>query len=143
MSTTALYVTMHARPGKEGEVERFLHDALPTVQEETATTAWFALRIDPVTYGIFDVFSDETGRDAHLADALASALDERAGELLEEPPTVHTVDVLAQALPGPETGMRRGWDATEWRPRREDEERVPRGEPGWDATEWRPAGVGH
>lgn len=69
MVSVALLVRLEAKPGKEAEVEAFLNGGLGIVQEEPATTAWFALRLGPSTFGIFDAFPDETGRQAHLTDA--------------------------------------------------------------------------
>ena len=74
MVNVGLFVRVEAKPGKEVEVEKFLRGALPVVQEEPATVAWFALRLGPSTFGIFDVFADEAGRQAHLSGRVAAAL---------------------------------------------------------------------
>ncbi len=66
MVTLALLVRLEARPGKEAEVESFLRSGLALVQEEQATIAWFGIRLGPTTFGIFDAFPDEAGREAHL-----------------------------------------------------------------------------
>ena len=87
-----------AKPGKEAEVEDFLRSALPLANQEEATTVWFALRLGPSTFGIFDAFADETGRDAHLSGPIASALMAKWQELLSEPPIIEKVDVLAAKL---------------------------------------------
>ena len=100
MVTTALLVRLEARPGKETEVQQFLEGALPIVQGEPATTAWFAIRMGPSTFGIFDAFPDDAGRQAHLGGAVAAALMARASELLSEPPVIEQIDVLADKLPG-------------------------------------------
>jgi hypothetical protein len=73
---------------------------LPLVQEEPATIAWFALRLGPSTFGIFDVFPDESGRQAHLPGRVAAALKERANELLVRSPAIENIDVLASKLLG-------------------------------------------
>lgn len=99
MTTKALLVRLEARPGKEDEVEQFLIGAVPAVMDEPATTAWFALRLGPSTFGIFDAFPDEDGRKAHLTGVVADALMARADELLASPPTIDMVDVLADKLP--------------------------------------------
>ncbi len=99
MVTTALYVRLEAKPGKETEVEMFLKAGLPIVQEEPGTIAWFGIRIGPSTFGIFDVFPDERGREAHLAGRVAAALMAKAPELLAKPPVIEKVDVLAAKLP--------------------------------------------
>ncbi|MGA7776145.1 MAG: antibiotic biosynthesis monooxygenase [Paraburkholderia sp.] len=100
MVKVALFVRLQAKPGKEQEVERFLLDGLPLVEDEPATTAWFALRLGPSTYGIFDAFPDEAGREAHLSGKVAAALMAKAGDLLEAPPAIGKLDVLAAKLPG-------------------------------------------
>lgn len=81
MVSVALLVRLETKPGKEADVERFLRDSLSLVQEEPATTAWFAIRMVPSTFGIFDAFPDESGRQAHLSGRVAAALAEKASEL--------------------------------------------------------------
>ena len=100
MVTVALFVRLEAKPGKEKEVEQFLRSGLPLVNDEPATTAWFGIRIGPSTFGIFDAFPDEHGRQAHLSGKVAAALMAKAGELLSTPPSIEKVDVLAAKLPG-------------------------------------------
>jgi len=100
MVTVGLVVRLEAKPGKEADVQAFLEGGLPIVQEEPATTAWFAIRWGPSTFGIVDFFPDESGRDAHLSGRVAAALMERAEELLAESPAIDKVDVLAAKLPG-------------------------------------------
>ncbi len=99
MVTVALYVKLEAKRGKEAEVENFLKGGLAIVREEPATTAWFAIRMAPSTFGIFDAFPDEAGRAAHLSGRVAAALMAKAGELLASPPSIEKVDVLAAKLP--------------------------------------------
>lgn len=99
MVKLGLLVRLEARPGKEAEVESFLRQGLTLVQQEPATTAWFALRLGPTTFGIFDAFPDESGREAHLAGKVAAALMARASELFSQPPKIEKVDVLAVKLP--------------------------------------------
>ncbi len=99
MVKVALLVRLEAKPGKEAEVERFLLAGLPIVLEEPATTAWFGIRLGPSTFGIFDAFPDEAGRQAHLTGRVAAALMAQAGELLAVPPVIEKVDVLASKLP--------------------------------------------
>ncbi len=100
MVKVALLVKLEAKAGKEAEVESFLNSGLPIVEEEPATIAWFALRLGPSTFGIFDAFPDEAGRQAHLSGRVAAALMAKAGELLAQPPSIEKVDVLAAKLPG-------------------------------------------
>jgi quinol monooxygenase YgiN len=86
--TEGLLVRLEARPDQDEEVERFLVSALPLVQDEPATTAWFAVRFGRHEYGIFDVFPDESGRQAHLSGAVAKGLADRAKELFAEAPHI-------------------------------------------------------
>jgi quinol monooxygenase YgiN len=98
MVSTALFVRLEAKPGKEEEVASFLKSGLAIVQQEPATIAWFGLRLGPSTFGIFDAFPDEAGRQAHLTGRVAAALMAKAGELLSQPPSIEKVDVLAAKL---------------------------------------------
>jgi quinol monooxygenase YgiN len=101
MVTVALFVQLQAKPAKEAEVEKFLTDGLAIVEDEPATTAWFALRLGPSTFGIFDAFPNEAGRQAHLSGRVAAALmSKETAELLATPPTIEKIDVLAAKLPG-------------------------------------------
>jgi quinol monooxygenase YgiN len=100
MVRVGLLVRLHAKPGKEDELAAFLAGALPLAQAEPATPVWFAIRIAPDVFGIFDAFADDTGRSAHLAGQIAAALMARAPDLLAEPPVIEKIDVLASKLPG-------------------------------------------
>ncbi|TWI59997.1 putative quinol monooxygenase [Halalkalibacter nanhaiisediminis] len=100
MVNVGLYVRLEAKPGKEGEIESFLRGSLPVVQAEEETVAWFALRLGPTTYGIFDAFPDDEGRQAHLAGLVAEELMNNAPDLFSQPPTIENVDILAVKLPG-------------------------------------------
>jgi quinol monooxygenase YgiN len=99
MVTEALFVRMEAKPGKEEAVASFLRDALPVVQAEDRTEAWFAIRLGPSTFGIFDAFPDESGRQAHLSGRVAAELKKRAPELFSTAPAIDKADVLAAKLP--------------------------------------------
>ena len=99
MVKTALYVHMEAKPGKEAEVQKFLEDGLALVNQEPATTAWFAMAMGHGHFGIFDAFPDEAGRNAHLNGAVAAALMAKAPDLFAKPPSISKVDILAAKLP--------------------------------------------
>jgi quinol monooxygenase YgiN len=99
MVSRGLLVRLEAKSGKDAAVEEFLRSALPLVQQEPATTAWFALRFGRSEYGIFDVFADDGGRDAHLAGPVAQALMNRADELFAKQPRIQKLAVLADKLP--------------------------------------------
>lgn len=100
MVKLALLVRLEAKPGKETAVEDFLKGGLPIVQEERATTTWYALKLGPSSYGIFDTFPDDAGRQAHLSGKVAAALMAKASELFSQPPSIEKVDILAAKLPG-------------------------------------------
>jgi quinol monooxygenase YgiN len=99
-TTVGLWVELEAKEGKEDEVRAFLESGAALVAEEPGTTAWFAIRMGPSSFGIFDAFEDEAGREAHLSGAVAAALMEKAGELLSAPPKIHKPEILADKLPG-------------------------------------------
>lgn len=98
MVTKGLLVTVTAKPGKESDVASFLESALPLAQEEPDTTAWFAIKIDDSTYGVFDVFPSDEGRQTHLNGPIAAALMAKADELFSSPPDIKPIDVLAAKL---------------------------------------------
>jgi hypothetical protein len=100
MVTVGLLVRLDVRPGKESDVEQFLKGGLELVNQEPDTTAWFAIKMGPTTYGIFDVFPFDEGRQAHLQGRVAEALMARAQELFLTPPDIAPIDVLAAKLPG-------------------------------------------
>ena len=101
MSKFALYVSLEAKPGKENEVADFLRSAVPLVNAEAGTIAWFAIQEGPSSFAIFDTFDDEAGRNAHLNGQVAAALMERAksGDLFAKTPEIHKLKILAHKLP--------------------------------------------
>jgi quinol monooxygenase YgiN len=99
MDKVALMVRLHAKEGKEQEVETFLRKALPVVEDETATSVWHALRLDHSTFVIFDTFPGEEGRQAHLAGKVAKALKERSAELFSKAPVIEELDIIAVKMP--------------------------------------------
>lgn len=99
MLNVGLFVRLEAKPGKEAEVAAFLKQGLQMANQETTTPLWFALRLGPSTFAIFDAFRDETGRQAHLTGPIAKALMAKAADLLAKPPEIAQVDVLGEKLP--------------------------------------------
>jgi quinol monooxygenase YgiN len=99
MVSVGILARLSAKAGKEAELESFLKSALPLAQAEPATTAWFAIRLGPSEFGIFDAFPDDSGRQAHLSGPIAQALMAKADELLASPPDIQPVDVLADKPP--------------------------------------------
>lgn len=96
--TVGLWVPLQAKPGKEADVEAFLKAGQALVEDEPATTAWFAVQMGPGQFGIFDVFPDDNGRQAHLSGKVAAALMEQAPDLFAEEPQIHQIDVIAEKL---------------------------------------------
>jgi quinol monooxygenase YgiN len=99
MTQRALYVELEAKPGKEQEVESFLSNARAIVDEEPETTAWFAIRMAPDRFGIFDAFPNDHGLEAHLKGQVAAQLMAKAPELFAKTPEIHKLDVIADKLP--------------------------------------------
>jgi len=94
MIKLALFARLEAKPGKEAEVEKFLQAGLTMARDEPTTPIWFALRLSPTTFGVFDAFHDETGRQNHLNGPIAKALMAKAPELFASPPSIEPIEVL-------------------------------------------------
>jgi quinol monooxygenase YgiN len=99
MYTVALFARLEAKPGKENEVAKFLQTGLALANQEVTTPIWFALRLGPATFGVFDAFTDESGRQAHLNGPIAKALMAQAPELFSKPPAIERIEVLGAKLP--------------------------------------------
>jgi len=99
MPKLALFVRLEAKSGKENEVAKFLEKGLEMANQEATTPVWFALRFGPSTFGVFDAFADETGRQNHLSGPIAKALMANAAELLATPPAIERVEVMGAKLP--------------------------------------------
>jgi quinol monooxygenase YgiN len=95
MENLALLASLEARPGKEKDVEEFLKSARPLVFAEAGTLHWYAFKTGPSTFGIFDTFNGEEGRNAHVSGDVAKALFARAEELFVKSPEIAKVDILA------------------------------------------------
>jgi len=99
MLSLGLFVRLEAKPGKEKDVAAFLKQGLQLANQEATTPLWFALRLGPSTFGVFDAFSDESGRQAHLDGPIAKALMAQAPTLLATPPAIERTEVLGVKLP--------------------------------------------
>lgn len=95
MVKKGLFVKLIAKAGKEAEIEAFLNSGLGLVNDEPLTQTWYAVKFDDSTFGIFDTFDGEEGRDAHLNGKVAEALMANADALLASPPSIEKIDVLA------------------------------------------------
>jgi quinol monooxygenase YgiN len=99
MPTVGLFARLEAKPGKEEQVAAFLKQGLQLANQEATTPLWFALRLGPTTFAIFDAFKDEAGRQSHLNGPIAAALMAQAPNLLAVPPVIERMDVLGAKLP--------------------------------------------
>ena len=99
MDKYALLALLEAKPGKEQEVEEFLKSAQPLAEGEAGTSTWYAVKLGPSKFGVFDTFKDESGRNAHLTGDIAKALFARAEELFAKPPQVEKLEILASKAP--------------------------------------------
>jgi quinol monooxygenase YgiN len=99
MLKLALFVRLEAKKGKENDVAQFLEKGLQLANQEATTPLWFALKLGPTTFGVFDAFADETGRQNHLNGPIAKALMANAPDLLSAPPSIEQVEILGAKLP--------------------------------------------
>ena len=99
MPTVALFARLEAKPGKENDLAAFLKQGLQMARLETTTPVWFALRLGPTTFAVFDAFQDDAGRQVHLTGPIAQALMAHAPNLLAAPPVIEPLDVLGSKLP--------------------------------------------
>ena len=95
MVKKALWVELNAKPGKEKELEDFLKSAQPLAEREKDTVSWYAVKMGPANFGIFDTFADDSGRQAHLNGDIAKALMSKGKELLANDPKIHQVEIIA------------------------------------------------
>ncbi len=95
MAKVGILALVEAKPGKEQDVADFLKSALPLAQGESLTLNWFAFKVNENTFGIFDTFEGEEGRDAHLSGPIAAALMANADALLSKAPSIQKVNLLA------------------------------------------------
>ena len=95
----ALFARLEAKPGKEKEVADLLRQGLALANQEATTLMWFALRLGPSTFAIFDAFGDEDGRQRHLNGPIAQALMAQAAVLFTALPAIEPLEVLGAKLP--------------------------------------------
>jgi quinol monooxygenase YgiN len=99
MVKLALFARLEAKAGKEKDVAKFLETGLALANQESTTPIWFALQLGPTTFGVFDAFKDESGRQDHLNGPIAKALMAQAPELFSKPPAIEQIDILGAKLP--------------------------------------------
>ena len=99
MYKLALFVRLEAKPGKENEVAKFLETGVALAKQEPTTLLWFALRLGPTTFGVFDAFAHEDGRQTHLHGPIAQALMAKAPDLFARPPSIEPIEILGSKHP--------------------------------------------
>ena len=90
-----LLALLEAKPGKGDELAAFLEQGRALAAEEDGTVTWYAFRLSDTTYGIFDTFEGEEGRQAHLNGRIPAALGQVAADLLASDPDIRTTDIIA------------------------------------------------
>ncbi|NUR99461.1 MAG: antibiotic biosynthesis monooxygenase [Kribbellaceae bacterium] len=93
------FIRVEAKPDRVTEVEAKLKEVVDIVRAEGKAVVWFALRLGPTSFAIYDAFVNDEDRQAHLA-ANGPALRAAGAELFVEEPDVRHVDVVASLLPG-------------------------------------------
>jgi quinol monooxygenase YgiN len=94
MPKLAFLAHFQAKPGKEEDVAKFLEMAHEMAKKEPTTINWYAFRMSPSSFGVFDTFNDEAGRQKHLNGPIGQALVAKTPELFVSPPSIEPVDVL-------------------------------------------------
>lgn len=80
----ASYIQFDAHKGQETNLGDFLKQGAKLVRKtEPQTKLWFALQGNAETFGIFDVFPDNKGREIHFSGKVASALHDKAADLIK------------------------------------------------------------
>ncbi|MFF3757755.1 putative quinol monooxygenase [Streptomyces sp. NPDC002185] len=99
MTHPGLLARIEAKPEHAAQVQELLENALELARGETQTVTWYSFKLGPTTFGVFDTFDDEAGRQAHLNGPIAAALMDIAPTILAGAPDIQHVDVLAAKLP--------------------------------------------
>jgi quinol monooxygenase YgiN len=90
-----LLAILEAKPGKGDDLAAFLEQGRTLAADEEGTVTWYAFRLSDTTYGIFDTFADEDGRQAHLNGQIPAALGQVADDLLAAAPDIKQTDIIA------------------------------------------------
>jgi len=90
-----ILAVLEAKPGKGDDLGAFLQAGRDLAAAEEGTVTWYAFKLGDTTYGIFDTFETEDGRQAHLNGQIPAALGQVAEDLLAAAPDIRTVDVIA------------------------------------------------
>lgn len=90
-----LLALLEAKPGKGDELAAFLKSGRELAAAEGGTVTWYAFKLNDTTYGIFDTFESEDGRQAHLNGEIPAALGKVGPDLLAKDPNIRSTDILA------------------------------------------------
>jgi quinol monooxygenase YgiN len=90
-----LLAVLEAKPGKWAELAAFLEQGRALAAAESGTVTWYAFKLSDTSYGIFDTFNDEDGRQAHLNGQIPAALGQVGPDLLAADPSIQLVDIIA------------------------------------------------
>jgi quinol monooxygenase YgiN len=93
--TLGLLATLQAKPDKAADLAAFLVQGRALAVQESGTVTWYAFRVDETTFGIFDTFEDESGRQAHLNGQIPAALGQVGSDLLASDPVIKPIDIIA------------------------------------------------
>ncbi len=94
-----LLARIEVKPEYTDQVEAMLRHAVELAEKEQRTAAWFSFRLDATTFGVFDTFDDEQGREEHLQGKIAAALMDAAETMLSSAPVIEPVDLLGVKVP--------------------------------------------
>ena len=103
MTKLAFLARFEAKPGKEEEVAKFLEFARDMAKREPTTIHWYALRLSHSTFGVFDTFNDEDGRQRHLSGPNRSGFDPRADVNGDGIVNILDLSAVARQLPAGKT----------------------------------------
>jgi quinol monooxygenase YgiN len=90
-----LLALLEAKPGKGDELAAFLQQGRELAAAESGTVTWYAFKLSDTTYGIFDTFEGEDGRQAHLTGQIPAALGQVGPDLLATDPDIKLIDIIA------------------------------------------------
>jgi quinol monooxygenase YgiN len=90
-----LVAFLEAKPDKAEELGAFLQQGRELAEAEEGTVTWYAFRVNETTFGIFDTFETEDGRQAHLEGEIPKALGQVGGDLLAKDPDIRPIDIIA------------------------------------------------
>ena len=86
---------LEAKPGKGDDLAAFLAQGRELAVAEEGTVTWYAFKLNDTTYGIFDTFEGEDGRQAHLNGAIPAALGQVGPDLLARDADIRLAEVIA------------------------------------------------